>query len=160
MKKILFPILFVLVVLAFSAQSVAAQAVEPPKQLAYYDAQIEVLMPKLESFQADYHSITGGYYQALESHSAAPNTPTAPDGISKAPTDQDANLAYFWTQFATLPDQLAWSFRIDTYSGPDGDGYVLTVTTVVNGATWQRSINRGPDAWRDQNWHDVTPQPF
>lgn len=153
--------LFALAVLAFLPVTAhAAQVDQYPAELEYYDAQIDVMLPRLEAFQAQYYGVNGRYYQALESHTTAPDVPTVPDGIYDSPTDQPEDLALFWDSFAALPDVLAWSFRIGAYNGPDGDGFVLTVTTVVDGVTWQRTINQGPDTWRDADWHIYTPAEF
>lgn len=146
-------VFLMLAFVTFNARAARAAQVEYPAELQYYDAQINVLLPRLENFQAQYYAVNGRYYQALESHATAPDVPTLPDGITQSPTDQIENLAYFWEAFAELPDVLAWSFRIDTYSGPNGDGYVLTVLTVVDGVTWTRSINYGPDNWRAADWY-------
>jgi hypothetical protein len=155
MKRFLsvLPILLMLLVLALPGTSAQAQPPEYPAELAYYDAQIDVMIPRLNAFQAEYYAANGRYYQALESHTAAPDVPTIPDGIESSPSDQPETLAYFWDVFAELPDVLAWSFRIDTYSGPNGDGYVLVVSTVINGDTWERSVNHGPDTYRAEAWH-------
>ena len=131
----------------------ASQVQHYPAQLEYIDAQVNVMLPRLDDFQAQYFTVNGRYYQALQSHTAAPDVPTIPDGIDQSPTDQPESLALFWDAFAELPDQLAWSFRIDTYSGPDGDGYVLTIETLINGETWTRAVNYGPDAWRAADWY-------
>lgn len=144
-----------------AAVSVAhAQAVEYPVELQYYDAQIDLMLPRLEAFQAQYYAVNARFYQALESHTAAPDVPEVPDNIDASPTDQPEDLALFWESFAGLPDVLAWSFRIDAYSGPDGDGYVVTISTVVNGETWQRSVNYGPETWRAADWYLVTAPPL
>jgi hypothetical protein len=159
MNKKTFVLLTVLAMLALSIVPVsgasAAQVNPFPSQLAYYDAQINVLLPRLESFQAQYHAVNERYYQALISHTAAPDVPTVPDGIEASPTDQDETLAFFWDAYAELPDVLAWSFSIDTYSGPDGDGYVLNVETSIDGVVWMRSINYGPDDWRATDWYHL-----
>lgn len=160
MKRLpLFLTLFALAVLAFlPASAHAAQVDQYPAELQYYDAQIDLMLPRLADFQAQYYAVNARYYQALESHTAAPDVPTVPDAIHNSPTDQPEDLALFWQTFAELPEVLAWSFRIDTYSGPDGDGYVLTVSTVVDGVTWQRTINHGPDTWRNADWYQVEAQ--
>ena len=159
MKK-LFIFTLVLALTLSASPAFASQANVYPSELAYTDAQINVMLPRLEQYQAQYYNANGMYYQALASHSVAPAVPTPPDGLSDAPTDQEENLAYFWQVFATLPEQLAWAFSIDTYCGPDGCGYVLNVETVVNGQTWQRAINYGPDAWRGYEWQIFNPDNF
>lgn len=152
-KMFLLSLLLMLAVTPFAA----AQAQQPayPAELEYYDAQIAVLLPRLDEFQYQYYLTNGRYYQALQSHTTAPDVPTVPDGIEASPTDQPEALAYFWSTVAELPDVLAWSFRIDTYAGPDGAGYVLTAETVVDGNTWRRSVNYGPDTWRNAEWYPV-----
>jgi len=150
-------LLLALVLALVGTGAVNAQAAAYPAELEYYDAQIDLLLPRLESFQWQYHAINGRFFQALESHTSAPDVPTVPDGIQLSPTDQPEALAYFW-QYAGLPLTLAWSYRIDTYSGPDGDGYVLSVQTLINGETWQRAVNYGPDTWRSADWYLVQPE--
>jgi hypothetical protein len=147
-------LIFTLVLLAISVSPARAEAPAFPAALEYYDAQINVLLPRLETYQADYYAANGFYYQALASNSTAPDVPIPPDGLSNAPSDQAENLAYFWND-AALPSELAWSFRIDTYSGEDGDGYVLVVTTDIDGETWTRSINYGPDTSHAAEWYPL-----
>lgn len=162
MKK-LFTLLFVIAIVAFALpQATPALAVgdEYPPALVYYDAQIDVLWPRLQNFQSQYHTVNGYYYQALESNSTVPEVPTLPDGLNEAPSDQPETLALFWQDFAELPTELSWSFHIDTYSGPDGDGYVLTVDTLIDGQTWRRSLNYGPDTWRADDWYLFDPNAF
>jgi hypothetical protein len=155
-KMFLLSILLMLAVTPLTAAQ--AQSVDYyPAELEYYDAQIAVFLPRLDDFQYQYHVTNGRYYQALTSHATAPDVPTVPDGIEASPTDQPETLAYLWG-YAQLPEVLAWSYRIDTYSGPQGDGYVLTVETVVSGEKWKRSVNYGPDAWRGADWYLVTPE--
>lgn len=164
MKKIT-PVLILFVLLIASvASNVSALQTDfaGPAELQYYDAQIDILLPRLDAFQSQYYAVNGRYYQALQSHTAAPDVPTVPDGIEEHPTDQPEDLALFWESFAELPEVLAWSFRIDTYASPDGDGYVLTVETVIDGETWTRSVNHGPESedWRGADWYHVTPFEF
>lgn len=162
MKRILYlvPLLLMLLAVSSPVTSAQAQPVLYPPELEYYDAQIAVLLPRLDDFQYQYHLANGRYYQALTSHATAPDVPEVPDGITSSPTDQDETLALFWSSFAELPEVLAWSFRIDTYSGPQGDGYVLTIETVINSETWTRSVNYGPDTWRTAEWYLVQPFEF
>lgn len=157
MKKLFYILPFLLLsLLAVTATASARQEIFFPAELTYVDAQIEVMLPYLSAFQTEYHTINGRYYQALTSNTTAPDVPVVPDGINASPTDQVESLAFFWDS-AALPDTLAWSFRIDTYAGPDGEGYVLTVDTVVNDVTYERAINFGPvsEDYRAANWYPV-----
>ncbi|MBI5950194.1 MAG: hypothetical protein HY865_00940 [Chloroflexi bacterium] len=164
MKKVFLFVVMTFMVIVIPTTCASASQVEfsGPAELQYYDAQIDILIPRLENFQAQYHAVNGRYYQALQSHAAAPDVPTVPDGIDQSPTDQPEDLALFWEAFAELPDVLAWAFSIDTYSGPDGDGYVLNITTIVNGETWNRCRNFGPasEDWRNSDWYQVVVEEF
>lgn len=160
MKKLL-SILILFVLLSVAVPTVPASAAQVqayPAELAYYDAQIDLMIPHLDDFQYSYYVTNGRYYQALQSHTSAPDVPTVPDGINSSPTDQPEDLALFWDVYAALPDQLAWAFRIDTYSGPDGDGYVVTIETVIDGNLWTRSVNYGPDTWRASDWYQYSEE--
>lgn len=152
-------ILIVALALVMPVPRAVAQDQTPP-QLEYIDAQINVLLPRLIDFQKQYRDLTKNYYQALSSTSSIPAVPVSPDGIKGSPTDQQADLAYFWDSEAALPDVLAWSFRIDTYDGPTGPGYVLTVDTQVDGLTYERAINFGPEGWREYWWQMVKPEGY
>ncbi len=156
MKRIV--VLFTLLVLMLPISPVHAQTRKQiPPTLEYYDAQIDVLLPHLADFQLSYHDAAGKYYQALQSHSQAPSVVTEPDQLSGKPTDQAEDLAYFWKDQAYLPAKLGWSFAINTYAGPDGDGYVLVVTGDIEGKIWSRSINVGPEEWRTSDWTETVP---
>jgi hypothetical protein len=158
MNKLLYLIPLLALIAALGVGNVqASQTVHYPAELEYYDAQIEIFMPRLDDFQYAYHTVNGRYFQALASHASAPDVPVVPDALTASPTDQPESLAYLWSS-ADLPPVLAWSFRVDTYSGPQGDGYVVTFETVINSETWKRSINYGPDAWRAAEWYLVTSE--
>ena len=162
MKKMF--VLFALLAIVLTVSPVTVHAQEKkqgPPTLAYYDAQINVLLPRLIGFQEGYHNATGKHYQALKSHSQAPTVPIEPDRMSGKPTDQAEDLAYFWDNEAHLPKKLDWAFAINTYSGPDGDGYVLVVTAaLIRDETWTRSVNVGPEEWRSTEWIQVVPFEF
>lgn len=147
------PILLVLALLALPGHA-AAQVVQPA-QLAYIDAQVEIFDQRLAAYQAEYVAANGQYYQALASHSVAPASLTAPDDLTAHPTDQEISLAAVWTDTG-LPVELGWSFQISTYNGPSGMGYTVTVSTVIDGQTWQRTLNHGPEDWRGTGWYLLT----
>ena len=160
MKKTLIPLMVLVLLTGALVLPVAADAPQPPAQLEYVDGQLTVLAEHLAEFQTEYHAAHGQYFQALESHSTLPDGLEAPDGLTGSPSDQDANLASLWV-FASLPDELDWSFRVDTYTGVDGEGYVLTVTALLaNGETWTKSVQVGPDAWRAADWYQVVESEF
>ena len=150
MKLKLF-VLLVLTTLLLSATPARA-AVNVPPELAYIDAQVEVMAPFLQNFQSRYMQVNGRYYQALFSSSTAPDVPTVPSELHASPTDQPEALAYFW-DYASLPTELAWRYSIDTYAGADGAGYVLNAETVIDGTVWRKSLNYGPENDRAADWY-------
>ncbi len=149
MKKYLFVLLALAALLAVA---VPARADVPlPTQLEYVDAQVDVFLPLLADYQADYLTANGAYYQALGSHSVIPSGADGADQLENHPTDQDATLAPLWNA-AGLPTEIAWSFAINVCAAPAGQGYILIVTTAVNDETWQRSIQAGY-CGESEPWH-------
>lgn len=47
--------------------------------------------------------------------------------------------------------------RLDTYLGPWGSGWALTVRVERGGETWEMTRQRGPERWRERGWERVTP---
>ncbi len=141
----------IMCILVTFAMVPAANAQFSPPQLDYIDAQLDIFMPRLETFQADYLAGHGYYYQLLFSHDQAPDGYQPPDHIQPIPNDQAESLISIW-EFADLPPSINWRWRIDVYDSDVGYGYVVTVETVVDGETWRREINYGPDDWRGNDW--------
>lgn len=135
----------------------ADQLVNAPDQLAYIDAQVDVFLPHLAAFESNYLAVHGQYYQGLQSHSTAPDTITPPDGLDDHPTYQNDDLGVLW-EAAALPWEIGWAFSVSTYDGPEGKGYVLTISTVIEGVTYQRAVNVGPETYRAADWYEVTPE--
>jgi hypothetical protein len=134
------------------------QQADLPPQLDYVDAQLNVLLPRLVAYQDMYIAQYGGYYQELGSHSLAPTGADDADRLEEHPTDQLTTLERFWS-YAGLPESTNFALEITTYEGPDGNGYVLNVSTTVLGVLWHRSINYGPETYREQAWYCVEPMP-
>jgi hypothetical protein len=80
-----------------------------------------------------------------------------PDGLLGRPTDQSTPLAELWV-YSGLPMELSWSFRVDTYDGEQGPGYVLEISTTIDGEVYLRSLNVGPENYRTRNWFKVLPE--
>jgi hypothetical protein len=157
MKKILI-VLLVTLMLSISAVPASAapqtQARYVPEGVDYINAQVQVFIEHLIAFQDAYLLEHGQYYQSLESHDSAPDTLMPPTGLEDHPTYQDDDLGVLWS-YAELPYELAWSFSVNVYDGPDGQGYVLNVTTILDGNKYGVSANFGPETYRGQEWHEV-----
>lgn len=113
-------------------------------------------LAKLLDFQTQFFKTYGRFYQALDSHSEPPadGKLVPPDLLDTKPTNETEKSADLWQQL-TLDPALPYSSRVDVYQGPEGWGYVLTVSATLNKETWERSINTGPERYREQGWHVV-----
>jgi hypothetical protein len=113
-------------------------------------------LAKLQAFEAAYQLNHRGYFQSLASHSVVPadGAALAPDKLASGPTDQAETLTAFWSD-AQLVAEIPYSFRTDVYDGPDGQGYVLSVQVQLGGELWERSVNVGPETYRETPWHVV-----
>lgn len=131
----------------------------PEKVKSDVDAALSDHLAKLLAFQVEYFNAHGRYFQALDSHAAPPEDGklTEPDDLAKGPTDQDEKSAYLWQQLE-LDAALPYSSRVDVYHGPDGLGYVLTVSVVLDKQLWERAINTGPEIWRERPWQVVVEE--
>lgn len=113
---------------------------------------------QIQPKQAAFLAARGKYWQGIRTTvlTALPNNLTA-DGTtaevvpdtSVHPTDQaetwaDANISLG----ATIPMAL----EIHTYDGLGGMGYVGIVYVKVNGTTYVRAQNNGPQTWRTFAW--------
>jgi hypothetical protein len=162
-NKIVFVLLITLLLTVSAVPAAAAPAQQQqryiPTGIEYIDAQVEIFLGHLTTFEADYLAQHGQYYQSLQSHSYAPDSLQPPDGLENHPTYQNEALGVLWTA-AALPYELGWSFSVNTYDGPDGQGYVLNVSTILNDHIYARSINYGPETYRNADWYEVIPMEF
>jgi len=157
MKKLLtiFPITAAL--LALLAWPVLAQTTPP--ELADIDTEVNDWLPRAATYQTDYKTTNGKYYQLLWSHTEPITQPTIPNNLGLAPNDQLETGYNFWL-LAQMPVTPTYRLKIDTYNGLQGDGYVMTLQTVLTGTLWQRSLNFGPETYRNNNWFMVPDDDF
>lgn len=130
----------------------------PESVKAVIDVDLGDLLSKLTGFEVDYFKTNGRFYQALDSHTTPPadGALDSPDKLSAGPTDQTEKAAYLWQQL-TLDAALPYSVRVDVYEGPGGWGYAVTVSATLNGEVWARTVNTGPEAYRESAWRLVVP---
>ena len=115
------------------------------------DTKIAAHLAAVEVAQREAFSADGKYVQLLESHTAAPaigKTASAdrqvkPEGRTKGRAE------------LKLVAPTEWSERIDIYEGPEGKGYVTTFTVLEGKKKWSKSVNVGPETWREAQWHEV-----
>lgn len=118
------------------------------------DARLPALWSAIQARQATYHAAHGRYWQGLRTHGIDPadGNDVLPDVGTLTPSDQpDA-----WPA-ALIASALPMSLRIDVYDGPSGQGYVANLYVTVNSKTYHRAKQSGPETYRNQGWHLVTP---
>lgn len=123
--------------------------------LAEINSRLATLAGQIATRQAAYFAAHGRYWQGLCTHATAPGdgTEAAADREGTRPTDE----AESWTDAGLTPDRL-FALQCDTYEGPTGPGYVLTVTVTWSGRTWQRAQGYGPETHRTFAWRQL-PEP-
>lgn len=115
------------------------------------DPLIEKQLAAIADFQATEFAKSGRYGQVLNIYATVPTdgVAVAPDKLDVAPTD-GVTGDVFWQ--ATDLQAFPANMRVDVYDGPSGLGYVIVLEAKFNGELWQRSINFGPEDYREQPW--------
>ncbi len=125
-----------------------------PNQIrATVEARLRALLQDIVQRQQIYRAMNGRYWQGARTHAATPSdgTASAPDPARKVGDFED------WQTFgAQLPATVECAFQVDTYSGPSGDGYTVTVFVEVSSDVWTRTATIGPDSKRATPWQKVT----
>lgn len=110
------------------------------------NAQLQMIATKQEQFKGVY----GIYFQLMPTHSVIPA-----DGEERAP-DQTGNKPHYQAlsgaDMGGVPEQAMSSTKIDAYQGPLGQGYAITSSVTLEGDLWERTINVGPESWRNADW--------
>lgn len=124
-----------------------------PEQQAELDAALDGYRAVIASTQATYHAQRGVYAQGLDTHATPPTlgTPTAPDRLDAAPTDQSEAWADLLPAVG-IPDLWRFALRIDVYSAGASAGYVIVASVRDGSDTWERHIDEGPQS-RSREWH-------
>jgi hypothetical protein len=94
----------------------------------------------------------GRMMQLFDSHSYIPANGSAdlPDQLWARPTYQSEN--WLSTNVISPLDGLPYTARVDAYEAPRGPGFVLVVQVVLEGQTYSRSWQYGPEQWRAHDW--------
>lgn len=116
------------------------------------DAKLAGLWAAIQNKQDAYFLAHGHYWQGLRTHATLPTegTETLPSVGVSIPTDQPDPWPV-GIRNSTLP----MAIQIDTYFGPEGDGYQATVTVSVLGKVYARTAQVGPETDRQVGWHEV-----
>lgn len=104
----------------------------------------------LDDIQADFYSNYGRYWQGLRTHIVVPEAGSpSPPMTTTHPTDQPES----WADVGVpLSDTMDMALTVSVYDGPSGKGYVVVAETVISETLWLRTINFGPETWRQHYW--------
>lgn len=113
----------------------------------------------IQNRQEQYYAANGEYWQGLMTHRNVPEhtIDTDGDGIPDALDRKPSDGKQTWRQF--LPEinvSIPYAIKVDTYSAPEGDGYVATVRLRYGGDTYERSMSHGP-VDHSAPWQKVEP---
>lgn len=147
-------VIVVLFVLTISVNPVQAQCAT----LTTVDNSISLRWTNIQNYQSSYLIANNRYYQALWSHTTTPSALTLANNLTSHPSYQAETAQALFTA-ANISTTLPMRIRIDWYDGPSGKGYVLTIEVVACGVTKMRSINVGPEPYRDRAWTEVVTTP-
>lgn len=116
------------------------------------DTELTALWTKIQTRQATFFTNRGRYWQGSRTHLITPaeGLPVPPDG-----TLRPTNEAQGWAALGDLPLTMSMTVWLDVYDGPGGPGYVAHAEVVINGNTWRRSRQHGPETWRTRGWAQV-----
>jgi len=116
------------------------------------------IIPTLQSNQVRRFNATGQYWQGLSTHTDA-NTPrhttavnndTIPDNTARRPTQETET----WEQFlgALGGSAIPCAIECHIYGGPRGQGYEIVVIYFFDGVRWRKTVNNGPEPYRNRDW--------
>jgi len=122
--------------------------------LTVIDERLAMALPLIEEIQENYLKNNGVYAQGLFTHSSIPEEDEMvnPDSLDSSPTDQDET----WDDLATgvIPASMYTRMKIDTYVSQEGPGYVIVMEKKLDGKTYVKSHNVGPESFRSHSWQE------
>ena len=147
-SHVLLALLLALVTLQTGPASAAPTLAE---RLARADQDFARQLEKMDAKQQAYKGKHGRYWQGLNTHATPPSTTSKhPDNWFSRPSDQRGQGWDKMIDFEALP----YSLRVDVYSGPDGDGWVMCAQVTEGGAVYERCQGDGAED-RDNDWQQV-----
>ncbi|MCL5264906.1 MAG: hypothetical protein M1343_06910 [Chloroflexi bacterium] len=116
------------------------------------------LLLGLTTVQASYQHQHGRFWQGLRTHAVTPaDGKAATPDTTRKPTDE----AEDWVAAGVaLPASMEVAIRVDTYEGPEGQGYVVIGEIEIGSRLLRRCVNVGPEVYRAHDWVDVTPMDY
>lgn len=117
--------------------------------------------PTVVARQQNFFTNRGKYWQGLLTHSVPPGFTTSQDGdaladkLNQSPTDQFENWSAVFPEWNI--ELMPCAIKCDTYDGPDGKGYCVTIYVRYNGVIYSRAQNVGPESHRTYGWRAEEP---
>ena len=111
------------------------------------DQVLDGVKSQLQNLQSSYFNSNGNYKQLLATHIS--NIPS--DGNS-VPLDYGDDWGLFGIN---LDSSLPCSLSVNVYDGPSGKGYEVNGVLKIGNDFWIRSINVGPESYRQNDWRKV-----
>lgn len=112
--------------------------------------------------QENFRTNRGHYWQGVRTHTVTPTHTNSTDGSSEPDRLDDSpsdDLFAKWS--AAFPEwagtKLGACLKVDTYDGPLGVGWALTIEVIHNGNLYRRCLNVGPETNRAYGWQLITP---
>ena len=155
MRKLLVAALLVLSLLAVFITPTSAQTTLPTKTKDDIEKIINDNISKIQAFQDIYLKNKGRYMQVLWNLPDPPTRLTLSTKLTEKPIYQDEDAQYFFDSIG-LSSSLPMRLKIDTYDGPGGQGYIVTVEVKDSkGLTFTRAWNFGEEIYREKQWSEV-----
>ena len=124
--------------------------------LSAIDDGLTQYLPVIGQVQDNYYEKNGRYAQGLFTHSSPPTDENleSPDRLDQKPTDQNET----WADLAAnlIPATMRSRMRIDTYRSNKGHGYVVVLEKIINGKTYLKSHNVGPESQKSHGWQIIS----
>lgn len=128
--------------------------------MADADAWIASRLAMLTSRQSTHAaSHNGKFWQGLATH-AAPVVHTTflegtrvADSLDAHPSDQSETWNDVIPEWAGV--KVPCRVIVDVYDGPSGKGWCVTLSVKHNGDTWNRTVNVGPETYRERAWAKI-----
>lgn len=112
--------------------------------------------PNFVARQENFRANRGRYWQGLLTHTSIPNhlsggaADAVADRLSVHPTDQFEDWKTAFPEWDGVPIPAA--VKVDTYGGPQGQGWCATIYVRFNGTLYSRAQNVGPESYRTYGW--------
>lgn len=134
------------------------------------DTWLEARWPTFRDRQLAYHAVNSKFWQGKRTHTfellytGSVDAEAIANNLTSSPTDQAATWVSIIPEWVGV--LLPALFVCDTYNGPLGHGYVLSIWVRHNGNIYTRAQNyaldggvSGGEAWRTYAWQQVTDGP-